>query len=171
LHAAGREVLGVEIEIAFRIGRDLVARADPYADEEVFAAIDAAVVAIELCATRLADWQHAGALWRLADFQSHGALVLGSTLARWRGLDFGAQVAQLRVNGSLRAETRGSHPLRDPSQLLPWMARHVCSRGGDLRHGDIVTTGSWTGLQPVAAGDRIEARFPGIGAAALVLAT
>lgn len=169
LHAGTRGLLGVEVEIAFLFGGGLTDRTRSYSDEEVFAAVDAALVAIELCTTRLDDWQEASALWRLADFQSNGALVVGTGVAAWRELDFSELVAQLWVDGALRAQATGSHPTRDPSQLLPWLARHAADRCGGLAAGDIVTTGTWTGLAPVTPGERIEARFPGVGAAALEL--
>jgi 2-keto-4-pentenoate hydratase len=47
--------------------------------------------------------------------------------------------------------------------LLTWLANHTNVRSGGLRRGDIVTTGSWTGLRFVASGARVEAAFPGIG--------
>ena len=33
--------------------------------------------------------------------------------------------------------------------------------------GDVVTTGTWTGMTPVTFGDEVVARFAGIGEAAL----
>jgi 2-keto-4-pentenoate hydratase len=170
LAAADFHMLGVEAEIAFRLGRDLPPRSDGSASDDVFDAIDAAHVVIELCDTRLADWAKAPPIWRLADFQSNGALVVGNGLADWRRIEFGAQIAELRVNGALTAEARGAHPSVDPSRLLPWIAGHVAQRCGGLRAGDIVTTGTWTGMHFVAAGDVVEARFPGLGEAQLTLA-
>jgi 2-keto-4-pentenoate hydratase len=54
--------------------------------------------------------------------------------------------------------------------LLPWLAAHAARRCGGLRRGDVVTTGTWTGMHFAAAGDAIEARFPGLGQARLTLA-
>jgi 2-keto-4-pentenoate hydratase len=170
LLASDFHMLGVEVEIALRFGRDLPPRAGVYADEEVFDAVEAAVVVIELCDTRLADWAEASLLWRLADFQSNGALVVGSGVADWRRIDFGALLALLRINGALIAEARGSHPAVDPSRLLPWIAGHVAQRCGPLRAGDVVTTGTWTGMHFAAAGDVVEAEFPGVGEARLTFA-
>jgi 2-keto-4-pentenoate hydratase len=170
LNAADFHLLGIEVEIAFRIGRDLPSRAAPYADEEVFGAVDAALVAIELCDSRLADGLEAPPLVRLADFQSNGALIVGSAAPAWRRIDLAAQAAQLWINDRLLAEARGTHPLGDPSQLLPWMVAHAAGRCGGLLRGDIVTTGSWTGMHFAAPGDVVAARFPGLGEARLTLA-
>lgn len=152
--AAGRELLGVEAEIAFRLGTDL----EP----------EEALVAIELCETRIADWANAPPLWKLADFQSNATLIVGSGTRFWRDIDFSAQRVELWVNGSIRAQAVGAHPAKDPSTLLPWMRAHCASRGG-LQPGDIVTTGSWVGIVEARPGEDIVARFPGIGEAALAL--
>jgi 2-keto-4-pentenoate hydratase len=152
--AAGRELLGVEAEIAFRLGADL----EP----------EEALVAIELCETRLARWDSAPLLWKIADFQSNAALVVGTGTRAWRAIDFSAQQVELTVNGSLAGRAVGAHSAKDPSRLLPWLVGHCAQRGG-LRAGDVVTTGSWVGIVPVAPGDDVVARFPGIGEARLRL--
>lgn len=152
---AGRQLLGVEAEIAFRLGADLQ-------PEE-------ALVLIELCETRLADWGNASSLWKLADFQSNAALIVGTGTRGWRKLDFAAQTVELLVNGRREKQAAGTHPAKDPSQLIPWMVRHCAARGG-LQSGDIIATGSWVGIVKVQPGDEIAARFPGIGEARLSLA-
>ncbi len=169
LAASEFSMLGVEVEIAFRFGHDLPPRIDRYRDEDVFDAVEAMLVALELCDTRLASWHEAPPMWKLADFQTSGALVVGTAIADWRHLDFSALLAQLVVNGGVSVEARGSHPSIDPSVLLPWMVGHVAERCGGLRRGDVVTTGTWTGMQFVAPGDSVEARFPGLGESRLAL--
>jgi len=163
--AHGFHMLGIEAEVAFRIGRDLPASAESWSATELAKAVDELLVTIELCDTRLANWKAASPLWRLADFQMNGALITGSGTRDWRTLDFGAQRAELWVNGTKKADRTGSHPLGDPLRVLPWAAGHCARRGSALKAGDLVTTGSWTGMEFVSAGDDIVARFPGIGEA------
>jgi 2-keto-4-pentenoate hydratase len=167
LPAAGMHMLGIEVEIGYRFARDLPPAAT---DSEVAAAVLEALVTIELCDTRLQDWEGAPALWRLADLQSNAALVLGSGTRAWREIAFGAQRAELWVDSALRAAATGSHPCADPFGGVLWLARHCAARGAGLRAGDVVTTGSWTGMDFVAAGAEVLARFPGIGEATLRLA-
>lgn len=150
----GFRMIGVEIEIAFRLGAD----AKPLE----------ALAAIEVCDTRLADWQRASARAKLADFQSNAALVAGSGTARWEEIDFGAQRAELWIDGRLAKEVTGAHPYGNPARLLPWAAAHAASRGG-LRPGDVVTTGSWTGMDFVRAGAEVRAVFAGVGEAVVKL--
>lgn len=170
ISAKAHHMLIVETEIAFRLRSDLPARAAGWSDNEVAAAIGEALVTIELCDTRLADWKSASALWRLADFQLNAALVTGSGVHDWRELDFGAQKVELWVNGALRVGKTGSHTLGDPFGVMPWIVEHCARRTGGLKSGDLVTTGSWTGMESVVPGDSVLARFPGIGEASLKIA-
>ena len=158
-------MIGIEVEIAYRLGRDLPARAAPYAEADIAAAVDAALVAIELCDTRLESWKTASALWRLADFQLNAALVTGGETRHWRAIDFTRQRAELWIDGVKTMEVTGAHPFGNPIRLLPWLAAHCLARGDGLRAGAIITTGTWTGMQFVAPGAEILARFPGIGEA------
>ena len=163
--AARFHMIGIESEIAFRIGRDLPPRATPYDENEVAEGIEEALVLIELVDTRLANWKEAPPLWKLADFQSNGGLVVGSGVRDWRALDFTAQRVVLEVDGVVRVQESGTHPAGNPFALMPWFATHCAKRCGGLRAGDVVTTGSWTGIQFVAPGATVVARFPGIGEA------
>ena len=147
-------LLGVEAEIAFRVNQRLEA--------------EEALVLIELCETRLADFAKAPPLLKLADFQSNGAFVLGSGTRNWRAIDFAVLEAEVLVNGKSAKKSAGSHPSGDPSSLVPWTIEHVAGRGG-LQAGDVITTGSWVGIVPVSPGDEVAARFAGIGEARLRL--
>ena len=162
-------MIGIEVEIAFRLGRDLPPRAAPYGEEEIAAAVSEALVAIEVCDTRLANWKAASPLWRLADFQLNAALVVGSGTENWRAIDFTRQRAELWIDGALSLEATGAHPYGNPIRLLPWLAAHNMGRCGGLHAGNIITTGTWTGMQFVTPGAAVIARFPGIGEASVTL--
>ncbi|GGO86098.1 hypothetical protein GCM10011348_36150 [Marinobacterium nitratireducens] len=158
-------MIGVEVELCYRLGRDLPARDEPYSDEEVRAAVAGVQVAIEVVDTRLRQWQECAELWRLADNQINAALVLGSGTDDWRDLDPSTLAGQLIVNGELQVEGVGCHSVGNPVRLLPWLANHLTGRNGGLREGDLVTTGTWTGMVFVKPGDEIIGRFPGVGEA------
>jgi len=159
-------MVGVEGEVAFRVAKDLPPRGQAYGEEEIAAAIAEAVVTIEVCASRLAKWKAAPGGWQLADFQNHGALVVGSGKKDWRRIDFRRQPMEIRI-GSRVAKATGAHSWGDPFRLMPWIVSHCARRSGGLRKGDIVTTGAWTGLEAAKAGDEVVATFPGIGEARL----
>jgi 2-keto-4-pentenoate hydratase len=157
-------LIGVEAEVAYRLGRDLPKRTKVWSEEEVADAVEEVVVTIELCATRLAKWKEAPGGWKLADFQSAGALVVGSGTRSWRTIAWERQAVEFRI-GERVTQAVGAHPLGDPLRLLPWLAAHCAERTGGLRKGDLVTTGAWTGLEAAKPGDEARAIFPGIGEA------
>ncbi|MDW8467787.1 MAG: hypothetical protein RML56_01025 [Burkholderiales bacterium] len=95
--AAALHLVGVEAEVAYRLSRDLPRRANPWSDEEIAAAVGEVVVTIELCGTRLANWKDAPAGWKLADFQSNGALVIGTGTRDWRAIDWKRQEVEFRI--------------------------------------------------------------------------
>lgn len=167
LPAGGFRVLGIEAEIAYRLGADLPARARPYDAEEVAAAIEGMLPAIEVVDTRLADHAAAPPLWKLADNQINGGLVTGTLAADWRRFDPLTQPVRLEVDGVVVAKGRGGNTAGDPFRLLVWLANRCGAHCGGLKRGQIVTTGSLTGLRFVAPGARVHALLDGLGEVAL----
>ncbi len=159
-------MIGIEAEVAYRFRRDLPPLSS-FDEAELADAVGEVLVTIEVCDTRMADWKGASPLWKLADFQLNGALVTGSGTLDWRSVDYGSQAAELWINGEKNVERIGSHPLGNPFGILPWAAAHCAERAGGLKAGDLVTTGSWTGMEFVQPGDSVIARFPGIGEASV----
>lgn len=159
-------MIGIEAEVAYRFSRDLPGAAT-VSEAEIVDAVDEVLVTIEVCDTRMVDWKGASLLWKLADFQLNGALVTGSGTRAWRAIDFLRQSAELWVDGVKKVEKTGVHPLGDPFRILPWTVAHCAQRVGGLKAGDLVTTGSWTGMEFVSPGQTVVARFPGIGEASV----
>lgn len=157
---------GIEAEIALRLAFDVdaaLAASLARPDE----CIDAMTVSIELVESRWAEQLDAAPLFKLADRQSHSALVLGDWVPYERR-EWSGQRCVVRI-GNRQIERRGSHSLGDPAAvLLPWL-RHATRGGGALRAGTVVTTGTWVGLQRAAPGDPVHAVFDGIGDARVQL--
>lgn len=160
---------GIEGELAFRFGTALPPRPEPYGEEEVWQAAATLHPAIELVQSRFADLRAQDKLALLADNQSNGAFCYGSALTDWRRVDFLAQKAELAIDGAVRASAIGGNAAGHPRRLLAWLANHLSQRGVGLAAGDMVTTGTHTGLVFATAGASIVARFPGIGEARLAL--
>lgn len=158
-------IIGIEAELAYRFGRDLPPKDAAYTAEEIGDAVEGVYVAIEVVDTRLKDWQQAGKLWQLADNQINGALVMGTGRSDWNVLDPLQQSVELWVNGQQFMTRQGSHPMIDPRPLVTWIINHCAGRNGGIKAGDIVTTGSWTGLEFVEPGSHVVARFAGVGEA------
>lgn len=158
---AGR-LRGIEVEVALRLGRDIDDPAD------LPSAIDAVLPVIEVVETRLADWRGSPPLAQLADLQTHGALVLGAPAAvRAADVNLRELMVYLAFDGQPVASARGAHPVGDPWPLLTWLARHCAGRGQPLKAGQIVTTGSCSGLLFAPEGARVEAELTGLGRVSL----
>ncbi|TCJ18010.1 hydratase [Parasulfuritortus cantonensis] len=158
--------LAVEAEVALRFGRPLPARAEPYSRAEILAAVASAHVAMEIVDSRLADAKAAGPLWRLADNQVNGALVVGSAIPGWRALDWSAaRNVRLEADGRQLDRGPGRPPLGELFLCLPWWIAHV----GGICEGDIVTTGAWTGAHPVGPAGRLMVEIESLGAAVVEL--
>ncbi|WGD53301.1 fumarylacetoacetate hydrolase family protein [Bradyrhizobium sp. CB1650] len=152
---------GVEVEVGLRLGRDLVGAPSR---SDCIRAVEALLPVVEVVETRLADWSESPPLAKLADFQSHGALVLGQpSPVDPATLDLRDVRAELAFNGQTIASTRGGNPASDVWRLLAWLARHAEARGRPLRAGDVITTGSCTGLLFAAPTGRVSARVFGLG--------
>ena len=155
---------GVEVEVALRLGRDLDAAVDHLSPKELAAAVDAVLPVIEVVETRLADWEGSDPLAQLADLQSHGALVLGPASGfSAEQLDLRTVHAHLTFNGQVAASTVGGNPAEDVWRMLAWLAQHCVQRGQPLRAGQIVTTGSCTGMLFAPEGTSVVAELAGIG--------
>ena len=161
--------LGIEIEVAFRLARDvsapdLAARA-VQAPEALF---DAMTVSIELVDFRWKGADKAPAPLRLADVQSNGALVLGDWVPI-RAVDWAAQVATLQVDGKPVGRYQGAHPCGDPMWMAPQWLQHAVARHDRLAAGSVLTTGSWCGMVWLDGPASVRASFEGIGEAVLTL--
>lgn len=164
-----QSVRGVEAELALSLAADLPARARPWDEEEAWAAVGGVHAAIELLDSRYADRGAMPAAALLADMQSNGGFVYGGAVPV-AGVDFLGARASLLVDGKEEKSARGGNPAGHPKRLLAWLANHAASRGRPLRAGDILTTGSHTGVTVAPVGARVLVRFAGLGEAALELA-
>jgi 2-keto-4-pentenoate hydratase len=155
---------GIEVEVAVRLGRDLADVDSPPSREQLLAAIDAVLPVMEVVETRLADWRDSNPLAQLADLQTHGALVLGPERAMpAEGIDLRDVMAYLAFDGQPVASARGANAAEDMWRLLGWLAVHCARRGNPLRAGQIVTTGSCSGLLFAPEGAHVQADLQGIG--------
>jgi 2-keto-4-pentenoate hydratase len=160
---------GIEAEIALRLAHDVDAtRAATLDAAGASALIDAMTVSIELVDSRWQQALDAPDLCKLADLQSHGALVLGDWIP-FAARDWSAQRCRVQIGAQPPVERRGTHSLGDPAFVLPAWLRHATRDGRGLAAGTVVTTGTWVGILQAAAGDVVTAEFPGIGRASVQL--
>ncbi|MEO8039944.1 MAG: fumarylacetoacetate hydrolase family protein [Betaproteobacteria bacterium] len=155
-----------EAEFAFRIGRDLPARAEPYSAEEVLGAVTSLHPAIEVPDSRYRDFARVGAAQLTADNACASWFALGpATDRKWRELDLAQHPVRAYVNGSLAQSGSGANVLGDPRVALTWMANALSRFGTGLAEGEVVTTGTCVKPVVVDEGDTVVADFGPLGRA------
>jgi 2-keto-4-pentenoate hydratase len=156
----------IEPEIAFVLGRDLPARATPYSEAEVRAAIAETRLVLEILDSRYADPSGLTFPELLADQVSNQGLFVGPALdgALSRPLE-GFAIAIDGPAGPLHRRD-GRHPDGHPLRPLLWFANFLATRAeiGGLKAGQIVTTGSYAGALEVPIATPISVTAGDLGA-------
>jgi 2-keto-4-pentenoate hydratase len=165
LAAAGR--LGVEFEIAARLGKDLKLSPGDDPLQAAADAVDAVAVALELVDDRSADYATLDAPSLIADNAWNAAVVLGpwvpvfAELAGWPG--------ELLLDGKPVDEgVVGSGPAH-PLSSVAWLAQQLSEEGRVLQRGTFVMTGSIVRTRFPAAGERWRFQAERLGAVDLVV--
>lgn len=156
----------LEAEVALRLGQDVSpALAATLGVAEAESLIDALAVSVEVVDTRWISMAEATPWLKLADFQVHGALVLGpwQPWAGWHGHAWATQRGELLLGAEDLIAFQGSHSLGTPQWLLPLWLRHLTRHGHTVPAGTVVTTGTWSGCRPVARGSRVAVSFERLG--------
>jgi 2-keto-4-pentenoate hydratase len=138
MSAYGR--VGVEFEIAVRVGRDLSPDGRPLALEDVAAAVDAVCPAMEIIDDRNADYGALEVRSLIADNSWNAGIVLGQFACPWP--DLASIEGVVSMDGSPIDHGSGRDVLGHPFHAVAWLAGHLAEAGMRLRAGDIVMTGS-----------------------------
>ncbi|MBX3622666.1 MAG: fumarylacetoacetate hydrolase family protein [Rhizobacter sp.] len=155
----------IEAEIALRVGQAVDADlAASLTEASAAALVDAMTVSIEVVDSRWRQALQAPPLLRMADLQSHGALVLGAWVPFDAGRDWSQQRCEVHIGEAVHAFS-GTHSLNDPAYVLGAWLRHATADGAVLPAGAVVTTGTWCGALEARAGDAVRVVFDGIGEA------
>jgi 2-keto-4-pentenoate hydratase len=160
--------VGVECEIAVKLGSVIPAGAAPHSMESVSDAVEAFFPAIEIVDDRYIDFAAREPDWRtwLADDFFGAGIVLGDPVIAWRSLDLAAVHGLMRING----EEVGSGHGRDiinghPLEALVWLANAQAARGLDLPANWLIMLGSVVETKWVAKGDVVAVELEGLGEA------
>ena len=150
----------VEAEIAFLMARPLEGPGVRTAD--ALAAVDAALPAIEVIDSRIADWR-IKLVDTVADNASCGRVVLGGRLTAIRGLDLRLVGMAVSRGGEVVATGAGAAVLGNPLRCVAWLANRLADFGTRLEAGDVVIAGALHGAFAVGHGDVIRAEFGHLG--------
>jgi 2-keto-4-pentenoate hydratase len=148
--------LGVECEIAVRIGRDLPHRESDYTLEDVADSVQSVMAAIEVVEDRYLDYSTLDTPTLVADDFFHFGCVLGAERQDVDVRNLGGVRASMFINGIEVGTGIGTDILGDPLLVLEWLANHQAAQGSPLRAGDVVLLGSLVQTQWVSPGDQVE---------------
>ena len=155
--------VGVECEIAVRLGRDLGPADAPFTAQTVAPAIEAYLPAIEIVDDRYADWRTIGAPTLVADDFFAAGCVLGAAVPRAAAPDLLDVTGIAVINGVEVGRGSGADVLGHPHAALAWLANHLASSGKALRAGELVLTGSLVQTVWLGAGDKVVMDLSGLG--------
>jgi 2-oxo-3-hexenedioate decarboxylase/2-keto-4-pentenoate hydratase len=154
--------VGVECEIAVRLGRDLRPSDAPFTSDTAAQAIEAYLPAIEIVDDRYADWRSIGAATLVADDFFAAGCVLGQPLSRSSAPDLLTLAGRALINGVEVGRGSGADVLGHPHNALAWLANHLAG-GNGLRAGESVLTGSLVQTVWLGAGDKVVMDLSGLG--------
>lgn len=165
--------LGLECEVAVRLGADLPVAQAPHTRASLATKVDACAAAFELVEDGGIDYDHIDAPTLIVDNCWNGGVVLGEWVAggpeRWLDPAFADASTRIEVDG----KEAGSGHVRDamghPLEAVAWVANLLARRGKPIERGMIVMTGSSVRTVFPEAGQNAHFRIDELGACELTL--
>jgi len=157
-----------EVEYQARLGANLPPRDRPYTIEEVTDAVASLHPGVEMAECRFvhdAAFPPLPAI--LADGAGSGTIVYGPAIADWQRRDIAGQEVTLSSNGKLRRKGTAAAALDHPMVPLTWLANELSRTGVGMRAGQMVSTGTLTGMLAPKAGEVYVADFGPFGSVTL----
>lgn len=155
--------VGVECEIAVRLGRDLSPSQAPFTADTVSYAVEAYLPAIEIVDDRYQEWQSLGLPTLVADDFFAAGCVLGKPVARTAAPDLLSVVGRAIISGVEAGQGTGADVLGHPLNALAWLADRLAASGKHLGAGEIVLTGSLVKTVWLKPGDSVSMELEGLG--------
>jgi len=154
------EALFIETEFAVTLGSDLPARVTPYSRDEVASTISDIHACFELVGCRLASGLKGAGHMIVADHGVNAGVVLGGEISRDHWNRLGEIPVDLDKNGARVASgTCGATIWDHLFDAVAWVANQQGNVARRLQAGDLILTGTCTGLLPLAPGDIFRATF------------
>ena len=155
-----------EAEIAFVLRDELVAGNLDL--EQVKDAIDYAVVAIEICGSRIANWDISFGD-TVADNASAGAFVLGTRRCALTEFDAVSAEMSMSIDGVEVSTGSGAACLGDPINAVSWLARMARDLGDPLRAGQVILSGALGPMRAIGLGNTVTATVTGLGSVSFTI--
>ncbi|MGQ7846237.1 hypothetical protein ACUNV4_17265 [Granulosicoccus sp. 3-233] len=149
--------LGIELEIGFELISDTVPDNIASPNQHFRPRI-----VLELVDTRL-EGAESDPMMKLADMQLNAGLVVGPAIETWNGDDFGTVEGSLRCGEQQVIDGAVTVPGGSALAMLSHFLEHVGNHCGGLRQGQILITGSLSGLLYFPPGTHVLGRISGFG--------
>jgi 2-keto-4-pentenoate hydratase len=155
---------GLESEFLVGLAADLPPRERLYQPGEVAAAVDVVAPAFEIIGCRFEGGLAGNGLLAIADGGGNAAIVRGEPARDWRRFALDRHPVRLRLNGVEVASGSSSDLVfGDPIAAAAWLANHPLLAGRGLKRGEIIMTGTCTGLTFIKSGDEALADYGDLG--------
>jgi 2-keto-4-pentenoate hydratase len=161
--------LGVEFEVAVKLGDDLPAASGIHTRQSVAAAVAACMPSFELIEDRHADYRKLDAFTLVADNCWNGGVVLGTPVTDWHRIDLENAPTRLQLNGEPAGEGRVGDAMAHPFEAVAWLANLLNRQGKMLQRDMLIMTGSSIKTKFPNAGDTLDFKIEGMGGVRLEL--
>lgn len=155
-----------EAEIAFVLKEELID--GPLDVAQVRGSIDYAAAAIEICGSRIADWDISFGD-TVADNASAGAFVLGPVHKRLTEFEPREVTMSMTIDNEVVSAGIGAACLGDPLVAVSWLARTAREHGQPLVAGQVVLSGALGPMRDVRPGNTVRAVITDLGAVQFTL--
>lgn len=153
-----------ECEYVVELGADLPPREAPYGAEAVRAAVRSISPGMEIAECRfIADDAFPPLPAILADGSGSGSVVVGAPIADWAAQDIAGQEVVMRVNGRERRRGRAREAVGHPLDTLLWLANTLSRAGIGVTAGQVLSSGTCTGMLRARPGDSLVGDFGAFG--------
>jgi len=167
LDVAAYHHLGVEFEVAVRVGESLPKSGGPWTRASVADRVAACLPAFELVEDGNADYKALDAFTLVAQNTWNAGIVVGPPVTAWRSVDLERAVTRCWINDQPAGEGKTGDALGHPFEAVAWLANLLNRRDRMLERGMVVMTGSSITTKFPAPGDRVRFAIDGLGEVAL----
>lgn len=151
----------VEAEVVFEVGCTVSAADAPLSEADVYRCVRAAYAGIEICNSRLSCSVDAPLPAIVADNSNADRLVVGDRLTDWTVEALADARVTLTQRGQPAIDGTSRRVLGHPLKAVMWLVNWLGTRGEGLKEGDLIASGSCTGMTEVAPDDAVSATFGG----------
>lgn len=155
--------LGLECELAVRLGETVPARDRAHDRYSVAPYVQSIMASVEIVDHRFGDLSVVSAPSLIADDFFSSGCVIGAEVPLAGVSDPALLTGGFHINGEPAAQTGGGAAiLGHPLTALAWLAEHLLARGAQLKRGEIVTLGSVVKTIYPTAETHVQAVFEGL---------